>query len=655
MTFSTNAARITEGEEIVFTAVVTDPDGINDLIGGSLRNPDTGATYGAFATTASEGAYELTLSWADIHRTQTIEFTEETPRTFRANFFDQAGNIARETITLALHCEGLGACDGDCINRTTPANCGACGNQCDAFQVCQDSACTCAAPRLQCNNNCIDPGDDIANCGACGIACRSDQTCAQGQCQCPEGEIECDGVCIDPTNDDDNCGSCGNECLPNTSGCTPYQGGSCGCFVNNCENNKTCIEHAVHGNAGIYTNICVEPSRTRLIGGDSVNEGFVQMNVNGSWLNVCPIQQNVARVACHEVAGNGTGDGTYVSHMARDNTNVPGDLPMTVDRLNCTSNLGNLIDCPELRIDDDCHNDDSLYVRCGYQDNSDLEYTDETCSDNIDNDGDGAGDCGEFTTCGYATPCVFFEELCLPGGFGMPYNRIMRNALDINDFSDANSGGRYYDVWNASMTPGQEYVITLFSPSFDTVLHILEGDECTTLVTDDDGQGNGTTDSRLTYVPTTSGRKIIIATSYNPAETGTYTLRLAPTPWSPPGLESCFPPEETIELNEITSGRLQNGPTDGPRDGAYYNSYTFTPDTSRTHTIDVVADFDSYLYIFENNSLDGEECTNIAENDDHPSSSSSQIEQQLTRNVRYTIVVTSYHSNDTGTYNLRVE
>ena len=46
-----------QGQTVVFTAVVTDPDGIEDLIGGTLEDPTTGGTYGAIATSASEGSY----------------------------------------------------------------------------------------------------------------------------------------------------------------------------------------------------------------------------------------------------------------------------------------------------------------------------------------------------------------------------------------------------------------------------------------------------------------------------------------------------------------------------------------------------------------------------------------------------------------------
>lgn len=111
--FNTNIDRLTEGEDVVFSAVVTDPDGIDDLIGGQLEN-ERGASYGAFQTAAGEGAYQLRLSWADMHRVEPINFDLRADRAFIARFFDQGGAEVTGRVTLALHCDGRPACDGEC-------------------------------------------------------------------------------------------------------------------------------------------------------------------------------------------------------------------------------------------------------------------------------------------------------------------------------------------------------------------------------------------------------------------------------------------------------------------------------------------------------------------------------------------------------------
>lgn len=50
---------------MTFSVVLTDPDGIDDLIGGTLKDPDSGSSYGAFVTEAGEGAYALMGGGAD--------------------------------------------------------------------------------------------------------------------------------------------------------------------------------------------------------------------------------------------------------------------------------------------------------------------------------------------------------------------------------------------------------------------------------------------------------------------------------------------------------------------------------------------------------------------------------------------------------------
>lgn len=150
--FLTNVTEITEGESVVFTALLTDPDGAADVIGGSLTNPDGTISFGAFVSTGQPGSFEFTLSWAAIHQADAIEF--ETPsavRTFRAEFFDQMGKSAAKTADITLQCDdGLrftpAACGGVCTDlNDDDANCASCGHACEVrfdSGYCENSACT---------------------------------------------------------------------------------------------------------------------------------------------------------------------------------------------------------------------------------------------------------------------------------------------------------------------------------------------------------------------------------------------------------------------------------------------------------------------------------------------------------------------------------
>ena len=92
LSLATNVTSLTPSDSLVVTAVVTHPQGIAQVIGGTLLDPPAGGTYGAFQVSTTAGSYSLTLTWSQIKTVRDIT----TPvggagRTFRAQFFDQAG------------------------------------------------------------------------------------------------------------------------------------------------------------------------------------------------------------------------------------------------------------------------------------------------------------------------------------------------------------------------------------------------------------------------------------------------------------------------------------------------------------------------------------------------------------------------------------
>jgi hypothetical protein len=130
-------------DNVVFSAVLTDPDGIDDLIGGSLKDPASGNAYGTFATDAGEGAYSLMLTWDAINTVIPIDGKGGSSRMFRAEFFDQAGHVVTRDVTLMFVCANtsrLDLCDGECTtNATDVDNCGMCGRSCDVPNIFEQS------------------------------------------------------------------------------------------------------------------------------------------------------------------------------------------------------------------------------------------------------------------------------------------------------------------------------------------------------------------------------------------------------------------------------------------------------------------------------------------------------------------------------------
>jgi hypothetical protein len=168
LSFGTNTSSVTEGGSVTFTAVVTDPDGIDDLIGGTLKSADGVTAYGAFATSAQEGAYALTLTWQTVDQARGIQFIGEEERTFVAEFYDVAGHTAAAQIAVRLFCDTGAACEGTCVDVTTDsAHCGGCGNPCPARGGCSSGSCYewsgCSELNTTCNDVCAAEGRTCAS------------------------------------------------------------------------------------------------------------------------------------------------------------------------------------------------------------------------------------------------------------------------------------------------------------------------------------------------------------------------------------------------------------------------------------------------------------------------------------------------------------
>jgi hypothetical protein len=199
LTFSVNTMLLEYRQTLTVTAVLTDPDGIDDLIGGTLLDAESGGTYGSFAVAAAEGSYSLSLTWEQLNTTHSIEALPiGVERTFRAQFFDSAGHSATRDLTVRLRCNdpGTQAFRGCCAGVATDVNssvyptaycglvntcrgCGSCGRQCmrpawsdtdttggsswcSGFRCVATKTCsammTCQACCASIDTTCIDPG-----------------------------------------------------------------------------------------------------------------------------------------------------------------------------------------------------------------------------------------------------------------------------------------------------------------------------------------------------------------------------------------------------------------------------------------------------------------------------------------------------------------
>jgi hypothetical protein len=163
--------------------------------------------------------------------------------------------------TCSFSCSaGYNLCGGTCVLYTTSTNCGGCGAACSGgTPVCAGSGgtyscvsgCPSAAP-VSCSGSCVDPTSDTRNCATCGHACttalaNAAAACVSSACTvaCNSGYSNCSGACVDEQTDNGNCGGCGAVCA---AGLT-CKGGECACSLPADIDGGPLVYYAFEGNA----------------------------------------------------------------------------------------------------------------------------------------------------------------------------------------------------------------------------------------------------------------------------------------------------------------------------------------------------------------------------------------------------------------------
>lgn len=68
----TNVTKITVGETVLFTAVLTDPDGLDDIVGGTLSDQTGMIGYGPFMAAGQPGTCSISLAWEAMHQAESL-------------------------------------------------------------------------------------------------------------------------------------------------------------------------------------------------------------------------------------------------------------------------------------------------------------------------------------------------------------------------------------------------------------------------------------------------------------------------------------------------------------------------------------------------------------------------------------------------------
>jgi Cys-rich repeat protein len=268
---SSNRTSMSQDDVLVISVVVTDPQGIDNVIGGTLLDPTSNATFGSFATSAAEGSYEIEVTWNEINEVRALTFSAPQQRTFRARFFDADGNESAQDIMVQMTCGQEPACNGFCAS-------------------------------LECNDSCVsqlrDGTGSFGFCGACNQVCGDAGQCEGGtaasgfgaSCVCEEVPAQvdsCDGQCTF-LSDDGNCGTCGRFCeLGACAFDSGYQLAGCACNESaDCANDEACE---------LENRTCLAASNLRLDASDRVvvrlggRDRFVQGSLSNAVVAfLCP-------------------------------------------------------------------------------------------------------------------------------------------------------------------------------------------------------------------------------------------------------------------------------------------------------------------------------------------------------------------------------
>jgi hypothetical protein len=119
------------GELLTFTAIVSDPDGIEDIKSGRLTAPTFDVGY---FMNVGGATWSLVTTWQAINEAEGGILNNEIQ--FEAEFTDQADLVATRTVSVLVCESGFDVCSDGCQNLTSDENCGSCGNDCGPDYYC---------------------------------------------------------------------------------------------------------------------------------------------------------------------------------------------------------------------------------------------------------------------------------------------------------------------------------------------------------------------------------------------------------------------------------------------------------------------------------------------------------------------------------------
>lgn len=197
----------------------------------------------------------------------------------------------------------------------------------------------------------------------------------------------------------------------------------------------------------------------------------------------------------------------------------------------------------------------------------------------------------------------------------------------------------YRDVYTVDI-PAAGMLDIFLESSFDGYLYLFDANGAE-VTSNDDYQSTST--SRITTQITAPGLYHIVVTTYGTGATGNYTLTVSDR--DPNAIEGAVIPGAL----EPTDTAPAAGSYDRSDPGYYRDIYPVPAQVGQMMTIDLVSEFDGYLYLI------GPSGQVVAYDDDFGGTDRSRIENAIIQETgTHQIVVTSYSQGVTGAYTLTI-
>lgn len=211
----------------------------------------------------------------------------------------------------------------------------------------------------------------------------------------------------------------------------------------------------------------------------------------------------------------------------------------------------------------------------------------------------------------------------------------------LDDAAPTLRSGEYMRAYAIRGRAGDRLEIRLRSTTFDPYVFITGPDDFS-LANDDDESGEDGTNSRLVVTLPADGEYQVVATSYEPGETGAFTLAVnAASPDQTPADATVLAFEDGIAL----TGSLSPG-DERLDEGQYVDVFQFSGRRGTRVAVTAESDaFDTNLFLLGPGDL-------AENNDDGPDGTNSRIDVVLPADGVYDVAVTSYSGGETGAYRL---